>query len=94
MRCYIAGRMARMPDLNRPAFARAADLLRQQGYSVYNPAAANLEGIPLNRIMAHVLVQLCECDAIAMVPGWWTRFGGAWVEWLLAKYLKLKILYL
>jgi hypothetical protein len=86
--------MRGIEDLNRPAFAKAADRLRQQGYSVYNPAAANLEGMPLNRIMAHVLVQLCECDTIAMLPGWWTKFGGAWVEWLLAKYLKLKIIYL
>lgn len=94
MRCYVAGRMRGIEDLNRAAFARASDRLRQQGYDVYNPAAANLEGMPLNRIMAHVLVQLCECEAIAMLPGWWTRFGGAWVEWLLARYLNLKIMYL
>jgi hypothetical protein len=86
--------MTGIEDLNRPAFARAANQLRQQGFDVYNPAAANLEGMALNRIMAHVLVQLCECDAIAMVPGWWTKFGGAWVEWLLAKYLGLRIIYL
>lgn len=93
MRTYIAGRMRGIPDLNKPAFAKAADRLRQQGHSVYNPAAANLEGMPLNRIMAHVLVQLCECDAIAMLPRWY-RSGGARVEWLLAKYLKMKVIYL
>ena len=94
MRVYVAGRMRGLPDLNRNAFASAANRLRQQGYDVYNPAAANLDSMPLNRIMSHVLVQLCDCDAIAMLPGWWTKFGGAWVEWLLARYLKLKIIYL
>lgn len=93
MKCYLAGRIRGCPDYFE-RFGKAADRLRQQGHDVYNPAAANLGGMPLNRIMSHVLVQLCECDAIAMVPGWWTRFGGAWVEWLLARYLNLKIIYL
>lgn len=93
MRAYVAGRMRGVEDLNRPAFAKAADKLRAEGWSVYNPAAANLEGMPLARIMAQVLSQLCECDAIALLPSWW-RSGGARVEWMLAKYLKLKIIYL
>jgi hypothetical protein len=80
-------------DLNRPAFAKAANRLRIRGWDVYNPAAANLEGLPLNRIIAHVLAQLCECQAIAMLPGWW-RSGGARIEWLVAKYLRLQIIYL
>lgn len=90
---YVAGKMRGLPDLGIPIFAKAADQLRSQGYAVFNPAAANLEGTPLNRIMAYVLGQLCECDGIAMLPGWW-RSGGARIEWLLAKYLKLKIIYL
>lgn len=90
---YVAGRMKGIPDLNFTAFAMAAQKLRKQGYSVFNPAAANLEGMPLNRIMAYVLVQLCECQSIAMLPGWW-RSGGARIEWLLAKYLGLKVIYL
>ncbi len=91
MMVYLAGRMTGLPDLNRAAFADAADALRERGYSVYNPAASNLEGLPLSKIMSHVLTQLCEADAIAMLPGWWTRFGGAWVEYILARYLKKKI---
>lgn len=94
MRVYLAGRMRGIHNNNWVAFAMAADRLRKDGHTVFNPAAANLEGTPLNRIMAHVLVQLCESEAIAMLPGWWTRFGGAWVEYLLARYLKLKIIYL
>lgn len=90
---YVAGRMRGLPALNFHAFAAAADKLRSEGWSVYNPAAANLEGMPLAKIMACVLSQLCECDAIAVLPGWW-KSGGARIEWMLARYLKLRIIYL
>jgi hypothetical protein len=90
---YVAGRMTGLPDLNKPAFARASDKLRQEGWAVFNPAAANLEGDPLPKIMSYVLGQLCECEAIALLPGWW-RSGGARIEWMLAKYLNLRIIYL
>ncbi len=85
--------MTGIQDYNRTAFAEAADRLRLEGFDVYNPAAANLEGMRLGRIMSHVLTQLCEADAIAMLPKWW-RSGGARVEWLLARYLGLRIIYL
>jgi len=92
-RIYIAGPIRGKPDYNRAAFAKAADRLRAQGYQVYNPAAANLEHLPLNRIMGIVLEQLCECDAIAMLPQWW-RSGGARIEWMLAGYLGKRRVYL
>ena len=90
---YLAGPMRGKPNLNFEAFAKAADKLRADGFAVFNPASANLEGTPLNRIMAYVLGQLCECEAIALLPGWY-RSGGARIEWLLAKYLKLRCIYL
>lgn len=90
---YIAGPMAGKHDLNRPAFSKAADLLRAQGHGTFNPAAANQEGRPLPKIMSYVLGQLCECDAVAMLPGWW-RSGGARIEWMLAKYLGKRVIYL
>lgn len=93
MRIYIAGPMRGRPNLNREAFHAAALKYRQSGYDVFDPAAANLEKLPLHRIMAYVLDQLCQSEAIALLPGWW-RSGGARIEWMLAKYLKLKILYL
>lgn len=89
---YIAGRISGTNDYKQ-RFSLAADKLRAQGHGVFNPAAANLEGTPLPRIMSYVLGQLCECEAIALLPGWW-RSGGARIEWLLAKYLKLRIIYL
>lgn len=93
MNVYLAGRVRGCPNYHEK-FARAADKLRMQGHTVFNPAAANQEGRPLNRIMEYLLGWLCrEADAIALLPGWW-RSGGARIEWMLAKYLKLKIIYL
>jgi hypothetical protein len=93
MKIYVAGPMRGVKDLNRRAFHEAAEKLRIEGYTVFDPAAANLEGLPLGRIMAYVLGWLCQADAIAMLPRWW-RSGGARIEWMLARYLNLKIIYL
>ena len=92
MKVYVAGRIRNAPGYFE-RFAAASQALRKQGHSVFNPAAANLEQSPLPRIMAYVLGQLCECEAIALLPGWW-RSGGARIEYLLARYLRLKIIYL
>lgn len=88
----MAGKINGCPDY-ADRFAKAADQLRAQGHLVFNPAAANMEGRPLRFIMAHLLPQVCESDAIALLPGWW-RSGGARVEWLLARYLRLRVIYL
>ncbi len=93
MRVYLAGRIRGVPNYHE-TFAAAANKLRLEGHECFNPAAANLEGWPLGKIMAHVLWWLCEeAEAIAMLPGWW-RSGGARIEWLLARYLGLRIIYL
>lgn len=92
MMVYIAGRIRGVENY-AASFGKAADKLRIEGYSVFNPAAANQEGRKLSKIMGYLLPQLCESDVIAMQPGWW-RSGGARIEWMLARYLGLKIIYL
>ena len=91
MKVYLAGPISgRVGYFD--VFASAADALRKRGHDVFNPAAANLEGTPLNKIMAYLLPYLClEAEAIALLPGWW-RSGGARIEYLLARYLGLKII--
>lgn len=39
----------------------------------------------------HVLPQLCECEAVALIPGW-SMSPGAQIEYQLAKYIGLKII--
>ena len=89
-RVYLAGPIRGVDDY-RLRFAEGAATLRNMGHTVYNPAAANQEGRPLHQIMAHLLPQLCECKAIALLPGW-RKSGGARIEFLLAIYLGLKII--
>jgi hypothetical protein len=90
MKVYLAGRIHGTDDYHE-RFAVGADELRSQGHSVYNPAASNQEGRPLAKIMAHLLPQLCECEAIALLPDW-TESDGAQVELFLAEYIGLKVI--
>ena len=87
---YIAAPISGTNDYHE-RFAAAAEKLRAQGFSVFNPAAANQEGRALKDIMAHLLPVLCECEAIALLPGW-SVSGGANVEYGLAEYLGLQII--
>ena len=91
---YIAGRIRKNPNYKRE-FSQASDELRRRGHqTIFNPASAGMDdGRPLHEIMAYCLMRVCESDAIAMLPGWW-RSGGARIEWLLAKYLGIRVIYL
>lgn len=77
-RLYIAGPMTGLPDLNYPAFNAEAERLRALGYHVENPAE-NPEpecGTWLG-YMRMAIVQLVNCDIVAMLPGWGASTGAS-----------------
>lgn len=43
MNIYVAGPMSGLPEFNFPAFNAAADKLRGDGHSVFNPAERDIE---------------------------------------------------
>lgn len=104
MKIYLAGPMTGLPEFNFPAFDRAAEILSAAGYTVFNPAQMDRDvGFdPLSTVVSNEFLRdalrrdlsaICECDGIAMLPGW-EKSGGARVEWTLACHLGLKVLYL
>ena len=54
MNVYLAGRIRGVENYHE-IFAEAADRLRIDGFTVFNPAAANQEGRPLRKIMGYLL---------------------------------------
>lgn len=79
-RVYVSGPMTGMPELNHPAFNKAAAQLRAQGIAVFNPAE-----LPKNNswswcdYMRADLKALMDCTEILMLPGW-EKSKGARLE--------------
>lgn len=92
MRVYLSGPMTGKPDLNRKAFNEAADELRKLGHEVFNPAAANLEGWPLKKILQYEANWIFdEAEAIALLPGW-SMSAGASMELTIARAIGLEVI--
>ncbi len=80
--------MTGLPDYNYPTFNRWAETLRRNGYEVVNPAE-NHEGrtdLPLADYFKIDLPQVCEVDAVVVLPGW-EKSKGASLEVALARHL-------
>lgn len=91
-RLYLSGPMSFLPDLNRPAFNKAAKALRRKGYRVVNPPELDRnepqrswEGC-LRRDIAYLL----KCNSVATLPNW-KKSRGANLEIYIAKALKYSI---
>jgi hypothetical protein len=70
-RLYLAGPMSGLPGLNFPTFTAEAIRLRGLGYEVANPAEINPDkGMAWSECMRADIKALCDCDAIALLPGW------------------------
>jgi hypothetical protein len=90
-RVYLSGPMTGVPGLNFPAFNRAAADLRERGYEVVNPAEINPdESMPWEQCMREDIKALCDCDVIALLPGWMSS-KGAHLELHVAHRIGLKV---
>lgn len=92
MRLYIAGPMSGLPDLNYPAFFKAADNLALMGIETINPARSEgREGCKTwLDFMRASLLDLAVCDGVAYLPGWGESRGAA-LEVHIARSLGLPV---
>lgn len=67
---YISGPMTGLPELNFPAFNAAAAALRALGHAVVNPADLNPAGASWQACLRADIKALCDCDTLALLPGW------------------------
>lgn len=90
-RVYISGPMTGMPDLNFPAFYRAAEQLNAAGHDVVNPAElCKDDGMTWHDCMRVDIKALCDCDEIALLPGW-EKSSGAHLELHIAHRIGLGV---
>jgi Domain of unknown function (DUF4406)/Domain of unknown function (DUF6378) len=84
-KAYIAGPMSNQPSFNFPAFFEAEHRLREMGWEVVNPAQMDYdlgfdpdtdEPQSHEAYMKRDLPELAKCDAIALLPEWWTSKGA------------------
>lgn len=87
MKVYLAGPMRGLPELNHPAFNKAAAHLRKLGFDVFNPAEQSNDlpkddasgaagGIPRREWLRRDILAVLDVDAIAVMPGWQNSPGA------------------
>lgn len=93
--------MTGLPELNFPAFYAKQKELEAKGYTCVNPADVGKaiilpEGLLKDEIyltyMKADIAAMCPCDSICMLKGWW-RSRGARIEWIVAKLLRMRVVY-
>lgn len=91
MKVYIAGPMTGLPEFNKPAFHTKADELREEGFTVLNPAILP-DGLEHHEYMQICLPMVQVSDAIYMLSGWESS-KGALMEHDLAMDIGLSVTY-
>jgi hypothetical protein len=92
MKIFISGPMTGIPDYNYPAFIRAKETLLKKWAEVLSPHEAP-KSSTWEGYMRHDIKMLCECDAIAMLPGW-KKSRGALLEKFIADQLGLSVVFM
>lgn len=88
---YIAGPMTGLPEFNKSAFHAKADELREEGFTVLNPAILP-DGLEHHEYMQICLPMVQVSDAIYMLSGWESS-KGALMEHDLAMDIGLSVTY-
>lgn len=88
MKVYIAGAISNNPNYLKE-FAEAEKYLIRNGYTALNPTKN--EGSTYKELIDKGLMDLMQCEAIYMLPGW-ENSVGAGLEYTYAKAVGLTIL--
>lgn len=90
---YLAGPMTGYPDYNYQAFAEYAEMWREEGHNIINPAEnfGGIQTLPRRRYIVEAIELLAHnTKAIALMPGW-ELSEGARMEVSIAHTLGLPI---
>jgi len=83
---YVCGPMSGLPDFNRPLFNQAAQLLREAGYHVINPAEVPSQGSWAEYMRVGLRAVVTEANLVAVLPGF-HQSRGAMLEVAVAEAL-------
>lgn len=90
-RVYLSGPMSGIAEHNFPAFDAEAARLRAAGYEIVNPTEINPDvGASWEQCLRADIKALCDCDTIALMPGW-EKSKGAHLELSVAHRIGLRI---
>ncbi len=87
---YLAGPMTGLEDFNYPAFHRAAERLRAEGYDVISPAEHDVKDLSWSEWTQRCLCLLMICSEVRVLPGW-EQSRGASLEVHVARELGMKV---
>lgn len=84
IRLYLAGPMRNYPDSNFPEFDAKAEMLRNAGYMVLNPAEhdrwfekVHYRKPTVRECLAYDVEWICKhADGVALLAGWEESFGA------------------
>lgn len=88
---YVSGPMTGLPNYNFDEFNRVAELLRNEGYNVVNPAVHGV--IPEWEWKDYLKLDIKDmlgCDIVATLEGW-EESRGARLEVYIAEQLHMKV---
>lgn len=93
MKIYISGPMTGIEDLNYPAFNKADELLKRQGYDTFNPAKINgKDDWDWQDYMKPCIKAIPDCTHILLLAGW-EDSRGAKIELNIARTLGLEVIF-